>query len=326
MEVRTMASIDNVRDMELFQLVAELGSFTDAAAAARVSQPTVSLAIKRLEQRLGVTLVERHRFGAKGGVSLTEAGLVLMRHTASILGELDRLTEELQQADHASRYNVGLPPIISAYLLGAESIDTLASRLGGEVDVQSVGSRRLMRQIERHAVDFGAVASVGSAPSVGGIQTFRIASFPFVLAYAADNPHGVTAIMGDRTVFDISDPAMTGSLRFVTLGDDFVHSKAATAYLRSHVDATRLIEVSDVNTMKAIIISGLAVGLMASVAVDHDDRLSSMPVVGADLPDFDVYVFNDETREGPTRDGDGEQHESASQRFLGIIGEHLASR
>ncbi|MBT1176787.1 LysR family transcriptional regulator [Bifidobacterium callimiconis] len=320
-----MASIDNVRDMELFQLVAELGSFTDAASAARVSQPTVSLAVKRLEQRLGATLVERHRFGAKGGISLTEAGLVVMRHTASILNELDRLSEELQETQRASRYNVGLPPIISAYLLGADSLDTLAHRLGGQVDVQSVGSQRLMRQIERHTVDFGAVASVDQAPSIGGIRTFRIASFPFVLAYAIGNPpQGLTAV-GDRTVFDFSNTALVDSLRFVTLGDDFVHSKAATTFLRSQVDATRLIEVADVNTMKAIIASGLAVGLMASVAVDHDDRLASMPVVGVNLPDFDVYVFNDETREAANRDGvEDSGRETPSQTFLGIIGEHLS--
>ncbi|MBW3087329.1 LysR family transcriptional regulator [Bifidobacterium sp. 82T24] len=315
-----MASIENIRDLELFQLVAELGSFTDAAAAAGVSQPTVSLAVKRLESRLGATLLQRQRFGAGGGLSLTAEGLIVVRHTAAILGELDALADDLDAAHTPDVYTVGLPPIISAYLLGDASITMLADRLHGRISVQSVGSTRLMEQIERHDVDFGAVATIDDRPDdIGGIQSFKIASFPFELVHSAGNPP--EALKG-RHDFDFADETLFHDLRFVTLGGDFVHSKAVAEFLRSRIDVTQIIEVADVNTMKAIIASGLAVGLMASVAVRNDDRLAALPVAGVDLPTFDVYVFNDETRD-PAGQAGGRA--GGAQAFLDVIGRNLAN-
>lgn len=325
-----MASIDNIRDLEFFQLVAELGSFTDAAAAARVSQPTVSQAVKRLERRLGATLIERRRFGAGGEATLTPAGLALIRHTATILDEINRLPDEIARAgrrnapadgDPAVTYSVGLPPIISAYLLGDETIDALAHTLSGELDgevtVQSVGSRRLLDAIERHTVDFGAVAAVESSPSFGVARTFRIASFPFGLAYAKAGA-AATALAG-RMTFDLSDGKAMKGMRFVTLSDDFVHSKAAGAFIRSRIDPTDIIEVADVGTMKSIIASGIAVGLMASVAVEGDGRIAFMPVTGATLPTFDVYVFDD-TSSHP----DARRRRDGADAFLDVIGRRLA--
>ncbi|NEG95794.1 LysR family transcriptional regulator [Bifidobacterium sp. SMB2] len=314
-----VASIENIRDLELFQLVAELGSFTDAAAAAGVSQPTVSQAIKRLESRLGATLLQRQRFGAGGGLSLTAEGLIVVRHTAAILGELDALADDLDAAHAPDVYTVGLPPIISAYLLGDASIDMLADRLHGRISVQSVGSKRLMEQIERHDVDFGAVATIDARPDIGGIQSFKIASFPFELVHSAANP---PEPLRGRHDFDFGDETLFRGLRFVTLGDDFVHSKAVAEFLRTRIDVTQLIEVADVNTMKAIIASGLAVGLMASVAVGGDGRLSTLPVRGVDLPTFDVYVFNDETRDAG---GQVAGRIDGAQAFLDVIGRNLAN-
>ncbi|PWG60392.1 LysR family transcriptional regulator [Bifidobacterium catulorum] len=314
-----MASIENIRDLELFQLVAELGSFTDAAAAAGVSQPTVSQAVKRLESRLGATLLQRRRFGAGGGLSLTGEGLIVVRHTAAILGELDALADDLDAAHMHDVYTVGLPPIISAYLLGDASIDMLADRLHGRISVQSVGSTRLMEQIERHDVDFGAVATLDALPDIGGVRSFKLASFPFRLTYSAVNP---PEMLSGRSGFDFGDESLFRHLRFVTLGGDFVHSQAVDEFLRSRIDVTQLIEVADVNTMKAIIASGLAVGLMASIAVENDDRLATLPVHGVELPTFDVYVFNDETRDAPGQTGGRGE---GAQAFLDVIGRRLAS-
>ncbi|MBT1167139.1 LysR family transcriptional regulator [Bifidobacterium simiarum] len=352
-----MASIDNIRDLELFQLVAELGSFTGAAAAAGVTQPTVSQAVKRLERRLGATLVERRRFGAGGEARLTRAGLVLVRHTAAILSEIESIPADLAAAgvgdvggvgSDVARYHVGLPPIIAAYLLGCDSIDSLtdvlSSRLGGDVAVQSVGSGTLRHRIERHAVDFGAVASVDRNPTFGDARAFRIASFPFVFVRsrvngvpaaggamaagaavavgsgAASFGGGAASVSTSASAFagadaiDLNDDRLMAGLRFVTLTDEFVHSKAANEFVRSHVDPTRIIEVADVETMKSIIASGIAVGIMASVAVEGDPRFTVMPVRGATLPTFDVYVFDDVVESEDVRT------HAAMQAFLNLVG------
>lgn len=62
------------RHLEYFVAIAELGSFTRAAAALSIAQPSLSHAIAWLERDLGSKLFERHG----RGVSLTPSGEALL--------------------------------------------------------------------------------------------------------------------------------------------------------------------------------------------------------------------------------------------------------
>ena len=77
--------------MELHQLryfvaLAEAGSMTLAARRCRVSQPSLSQAIRKLEYGLGVVLVDR----LGSGVALTEAGRALLPRAQRVLAEVER--------------------------------------------------------------------------------------------------------------------------------------------------------------------------------------------------------------------------------------------
>lgn len=56
---RCVTIIDDLADIAVFARVVDLGSFTAAAEALESSQPAVSRAVARLEERLGVRLLER---------------------------------------------------------------------------------------------------------------------------------------------------------------------------------------------------------------------------------------------------------------------------
>jgi molybdate transport repressor ModE-like protein len=71
--------------MAVFVRLAQEGSFTSAARALGISTPSVSKCVARLEQRLGVRLVER----TTRSFALTEAGKTLARHCQRILRAVD---------------------------------------------------------------------------------------------------------------------------------------------------------------------------------------------------------------------------------------------
>lgn len=72
--------------------VAKTGSITVTAERIYVSQPSITDAIKKLEQELGVALLHRsHR-----GVSLTEAGEKVVQISQQILGMVDKLNSEVE--------------------------------------------------------------------------------------------------------------------------------------------------------------------------------------------------------------------------------------
>lgn len=81
------------RELRVVKAIADAGSITAAAAALGYSQPAVSQQLKRLEQRLGVALVER----VGRGVRLTDAGRVLARHASAVTTALDAAAGELAE-------------------------------------------------------------------------------------------------------------------------------------------------------------------------------------------------------------------------------------
>ncbi|MDJ0378625.1 LysR family transcriptional regulator [Cryobacterium sp. PH31-L1] len=79
--------------LRVVRAVHETGSITAAAVALGYSQPAVSQQLKRLEQRLGLSVVER----VGRGVRLTEAGLVLARHAVTVATALDAAAGEIAE-------------------------------------------------------------------------------------------------------------------------------------------------------------------------------------------------------------------------------------
>ena len=75
-----------IRQLQYFLRIAELKSFSKAAVYLRVAQPALGLQVRKLEDELGVKLLNRH----SRGVTPTEAGLLLRDHAIVILRQLER--------------------------------------------------------------------------------------------------------------------------------------------------------------------------------------------------------------------------------------------
>lgn len=83
----------DVQTLRVVKAIGDEGSITGAADALGLSQPAVSQQMKRLEQRLGIAVVER--VGRR--VRLTEAGRILARHAPAVTTALDAASEELDE-------------------------------------------------------------------------------------------------------------------------------------------------------------------------------------------------------------------------------------
>ena len=82
-----------LRQIEYLQAVIECGNFYDAAEKCHVSQSAVSQQIKKLEEELGVKLLERHN----RTFSLTPAGEHFYRKSLVIMGDLTQLVRETKR-------------------------------------------------------------------------------------------------------------------------------------------------------------------------------------------------------------------------------------
>ncbi len=98
------------RQLEIFEAIARLGSFTRASESLYLTQPTVSMQIKKLTETVGSPLLEQ--FGKK--VSLTEDGRELAQATREIFAILDRYTMSVAQRRGLQKGRLNLMAITTA--------------------------------------------------------------------------------------------------------------------------------------------------------------------------------------------------------------------
>ncbi len=101
----------DLKQIASFVRVAEMGSFTRAALALGLPQPLLSRHVRQLEVELHQTFLLRNG----RGVSLTEAGMVLLEHGRGILHQIALVHEELESVRDAlgGHVSIGLPPSLS---------------------------------------------------------------------------------------------------------------------------------------------------------------------------------------------------------------------
>ncbi len=104
----------DLKQLEYFIRVAELGSFTRAAHALDVAQPALSRQVRLLEVELRQNLLLRNGRGA----TPTEAGQLLLDHARGILHQVERAREDLGRVRGAlaGRVAIGLPPTLARVL------------------------------------------------------------------------------------------------------------------------------------------------------------------------------------------------------------------
>lgn len=85
----------NFRQLDYFLTVARMGSFTAAALALQVAQPTLTKSVRMLEEELGVKLFER----LPRGVAVTPSGVVLRRHAERVGVQVKDAVDELRALD-----------------------------------------------------------------------------------------------------------------------------------------------------------------------------------------------------------------------------------
>ena len=103
------------RSLRYFQAVAEFGSISRAAESLRISQPAISRQIGRLEDLLACSLFARHGHG----VTLTEAGRMLLARSQLILRQMEQTEAEIRSGSGqlSGSITLAVPPAAGLFLV-----------------------------------------------------------------------------------------------------------------------------------------------------------------------------------------------------------------
>jgi len=173
----------NLRDLRYLVALADERHFGRAAERCFVSQPTLSAQIRKLEEYLGVPLVERQ----PKRVSLTEAGAKIVERARRALQEADAIVE-LAKTDRdplAGALKLALIPTVGPYLLPhvAGPLRRALPRL--KLMLYEYQTGPLLEKLRDGELDLGILAL---PIPLDGMETATLYDEPFTVAMPANHP------------------------------------------------------------------------------------------------------------------------------------------
>ena len=267
--------LPTLRQLEFLCAVADNGSFSKAAEACHVTQPTLSAAIKEVEGLLGVQLIEREARGA----SLTQAGEAAVERARSILSDAADLVSAAQQAGAplSGAFRLGAIPTIAPFLLPRTLKALRAAHPSLKLFLREDQTDRLLEGLRARKLDAALIALPWEAP---GVETMDLGDDEFLLVAPAG--HDLT----ERTDLKSSDLVEEDVL---LLEDghclrDHALSICRLPSKRGGADVT----ATSLPTLVHMVAGGLGVSLLPKLAIeagvtsgaDVDLRAFETPLIG----------------------------------------------
>lgn len=146
----------NLEQLRGFVEIARLGSFTRAAEELHLAQPSLSRQISTLERELGSELFHR----ARGNISLTAAGDVLLPYARRMLADAATVRREMSEIAglRRGRVRLGAPPSLCASIVPEMMSAFRAAHPGIELEIIERGSRRLVAALAEGGLDLALLA------------------------------------------------------------------------------------------------------------------------------------------------------------------------
>jgi LysR family transcriptional regulator, hydrogen peroxide-inducible genes activator len=240
--------------------VARERHFGRAAQACFVSQPTLSVAVKKLEEELGVTLFER----GPGEVALTPAGQPIVEQAQRVLEEATRIKELAAPGSDplAGPLRLGAIYTIGPYLL--PKLIPLLRRAAPamQLHIQENFTHRLAELLKRGEVDVILVALPFEEP---GVQTRAVYDEPFFVAVPKGHPwEGRKRITSEE---------LTGE-SLLLLGEghcfrDQVLEICHTVRARERSALARTLEGGSLETIRQMVASGVGVTVLPATSLSN---------------------------------------------------------
>jgi len=247
--------------------VARERHFGHAAQACFVSQPTLSVAVKKLEEELGVTLFER----GPGEVTVTPAGQRIVEQAQRVLEEASRIKDLAAAGRDPLAGPLGLGAIytIGPYLLPKLIPILRRSAPAMQLHIQENFTHRLADSLKSGEVDVILIALPFDEP---GVETRAVYDEPFMVAI----PKG-HAWEGRKRI--TSEELTKESLLLLGEGHCFrdqVLEFCHTMRARERSPIARTVEGGSLETIRQMVAGGVGVTVLPSTSVNANSGANDL--------------------------------------------------
>ena len=244
----------NLKDLKYLVSIADTGHFGKAAERCFVSQPTLSTQLKKLEQALGVQLVERQPHH----VQLTEIGKEVAERGRRLLAQSDEI--ETLARTHADplggKLRLALIPTIGPYLLPriTQKIRKAMPKL--HLMLYEYQTEPLLAHLRAGDIDMGILALPVADDA---LRTHELYSEEFVLAVPDGHP------LTQRSRIKVGD---LGQQTVLLLEDGHcMRDQALEICHRVDIHEAEGFRATSLETLRQMVVAGLGVTLLPQLAV-----------------------------------------------------------
>ncbi|RYZ13334.1 MAG: LysR family transcriptional regulator, partial [Comamonadaceae bacterium] len=268
----------DLRQLEYFVRVAELGSFTRASAVLGITQPALSRQVRLLEVELRQTLLARNGRGA----TPTEAGRLLLAHGRGILHQVARAHEELGRVRGAlaGRVALGLPPSLARVLTVPLTRAFRAELPDAALSISEGLSAAMHESLLSGRLD---LAVLYNAQPSDGVELQPLASEQLMLVgrrqsgLAEDPPPGAVALE-ELAALPMVIPSRPNAIR--------MHVEAALAAVGRRLQVA--LEIDGVGAILDLVADGAGSAVLSRNAVSSSIRPSAFSVRAIGRPPLSI--------------------------------------
>lgn len=254
----------DIKPLRYFQAIADANSFTKAAEQLHVAQPAISMAIKKLEAELDLTLFHRH----ERQISLTDEGKKLLQHSRRILQAIDDARLEMEELKGLTKgeVRVGIPSMLGSYYF--PPILMAFRHRYPELDLSVIegGTWQLQQMLERGELDL-AIIVADVLPQELQARTFLREQM--LVTVAKDHP------LAQQTVVSYDDFFRE---ELVMFKEGYFHRKVVDR-LAARTECTPNIsfETNLIPLIKAIVNQGFGISTLLGMVIEEDPDLIGLP-------------------------------------------------
>lgn len=257
----------NLRDLRYLVALADLRHFGKAAEASFVSQPTLSTQIRKLEEFLGVPLLERN----SRQVLLTPVGEQVVEQARRVLRETDQLLRVAKQArdPFSGELRLGIIPTVAPYLL-PRALPKLRKAFPALL-VQLVESQTatLQRMLRAGEIEAAIVALPFELDHTVQVQLYLE---PFLLAVAKEHPKA------RRKWVTLED--LQGEQLLLLEDGHCLRDQALSVCSFAGAVENANFRATSIETLRQMVAANAGVTLMPELATGSDDGVRYVPFKG----------------------------------------------
>ena len=254
----------DIKPLRYFQAIADANSFTKAAEQLHVAQPAISMAIKKLEAELDLTLFHRH----ERQISLTDEGKKLLQHSRRILQAIDDARLEMEELKGLTKgeVRVGIPSMLGSYYF--PPILMAFRHRYPELDLSVIegGTWQLQQMLERGELDL-AIIVADVLPQELYARTFLREQM--LVTVAKDHP------LAQQTVVSYDDFFRE---ELVMFKEGYFHRKVVDRLAaRTECTPNISVETNLIPLIKAIVNQGFGISTLLGMVIEEDPDLIGLP-------------------------------------------------